>query len=294
MVGLLEGSQIAASRTKPILLDVAGTTEDVSAILQDVVRDGDPVETEGLQIANDPILKEEQDLEWVQLIEDFKDVFPDDQPGAVPDRAVQLEINLEPGTTPASKPAYRLSPPEMDELKAQLTVLLEKGLILQSTSSWESPVLFAPKANGGIWMCLDYRALNKGTVKDMNPIPRVDEIFDRLQGAHNFSTPNLWSGYYQIKVRVSDIPKTCIRTRYGSFEFLMMLFDVTNAPSMFQALMNTTFRDLADVYVMCYLDEILIYRKTPGAHKRPVQEVLRRLRQENLYCKRSKRHFNQR
>jgi hypothetical protein len=136
-------------------------------------------------------------------------------------------------------------------------------------------------------MCLDYRALNKGTIKDKNPIPRVDEIFDRLQGAKHFTTLDLRSGYYQIKVREQDIPKTCIRTRYGSFEFLVMPFGVTNAPSVFQALMNTIFRDLADVYVMCYLDDILVYSKDPAEHKQHVQEVLRRLRQEKLFCKRS-------
>jgi hypothetical protein len=134
------------------------------------------------------------------LIKGYADVFPDDHPGLPPDRAVQLEINLEPGAQPASKPAYRLSPAEMDELKTQLAVLLEKGLIRPSTSPWGAPVLFAPKSDGGLRMCLDFRALNKVTVKYKNPIPRVDEIFDRLQGATHFSTLDLRSGYYQIKV----------------------------------------------------------------------------------------------
>jgi Reverse transcriptase (RNA-dependent DNA polymerase) len=195
---------------------------------------------------------------WKKLVGQFDDVFPDDHPGLPPRRFVQLEINLEPGVTPASKAAYRLSPAEMDELKAQLAVLLEKGLVRPSTSPWGAPVLFAPKADEGIRMCLDYRALNKGTIKDKNPIPRVDEIFDRLQGATHFSTLDLRSGYNQIRVREEDVPKTCIRTRYGSFEFLVIPFGVTNAPSVFQALMNSVFRDLADVYVMCYRDDILV------------------------------------
>jgi hypothetical protein len=171
-----------------------------------------------------PSDEEELSPEWDKLVGAFADVFPEEHPGLPPDRAVQLEINLEPGTQPVSKPAYLLSPAEMDELKAQLAVLLEKGLIRPSTSPWGAPVLFAPKSDGGLPMCLDYRALNKGTIKDKNPIPRVDEIFDRLQGAKHFTTLDLRSGYYQIKVREQDIPKTCIRTRYGSFEFLVMPF----------------------------------------------------------------------
>jgi Reverse transcriptase (RNA-dependent DNA polymerase) len=120
-------------------------------------------------------------------------------------------------------------------------------------------VLVAPKADRGLRMCLGYRALNKGTIKDKNPIPRVGDIFNGLQGATHFSTLDPRSGYYQIRVRDEDDPKTCVRTRYASFEFLVMPFGVTNAPSVFQALMNSVFRDLADVYAMCYLDDILIY-----------------------------------
>jgi Reverse transcriptase (RNA-dependent DNA polymerase) len=140
-------------------------------------------------------------------------------------------------------------------------------------------------------MCLYYRALNKGTIKDKNPIPRVDEIFDRLQGATH-STLDLRSGYYQIRFNDEDVPKTCIRTRYGSFEFLVMPFGVTNAPSVFQALMNSVFRDLADVYAMCYLDDILVYSRSELDHREHVTEFLRRLRQEKLFCKMSKCHFN--
>jgi Reverse transcriptase (RNA-dependent DNA polymerase) len=253
--------------------------------LQEVAKEGDPVflvTLKGAAVPQTPDAKPRDDdlgPEWSQLVEAFSDVFPEDQPGLPPDRAVQLEISLEPGTLPASKPAYRLYPAEMDELKAQLAVLLEKGLIRPSTNPWGAPVLFA---DGGLRMCLDYRALNKGTIKDKNPIPRVDEIFDRLQGAKHFSTLDLRSGYYQVKVREADIPKTCIRTRYGSFEFLVMPFGVINAPSVFQALMNDIFRDLADVYVMCYLDGILIYSKNATDHKQHFREVLQRLRHEKL------------
>jgi Reverse transcriptase (RNA-dependent DNA polymerase) len=180
----------------------------------------------------------------------------------------------------------------MDGFKAQLAVLLEKALVRPSTSPWGAPVLFALQADGGLRMCLDCRGLNKGTIKDKNPIPRVDDNFDRLQGATHFSTLDLRSGYYQIRVKDEDVPKTCIRTRYGSFEFLVMPFGVTNAPSVFQALMKSVFRDLADVYVICYLDDILVYSRNEIDHREHVTEVLRQPRQEKLFCRMSKCHFN--
>jgi Reverse transcriptase (RNA-dependent DNA polymerase) len=152
-------------------------------------------------------------------------------------------------------------------------------------------VLFA--SDGGLRIFFDDLALNNCTIKGKNPMPRVDEIFNRLQGATHFSTLDLRSGYYQIWVREKDVANTCIRTRYGSFEFLVMLFGVTYAPSVFQALMNPDFRDLADVYVMCYLDDILVYNTSEADHRGHETEVLRRLRQEKLFCKKSKFHFNQ-
>jgi Reverse transcriptase (RNA-dependent DNA polymerase) len=154
------------------------------------------------------------------------------------------------------------------------------------------PSTAAPKSDGGLRTCLDYWAINKGTIEDKNPIPRVDEIFDRLQRAKHFTTLDLRSGYHQMKVRKQDIPKTCIRTRYGSFEFLMIPFAVTNSPSVFQTLMSTIFRDLVDVIVMFYLVDILVYRKNPADHKRHVHEVLRRRKQEKLFSKRSNCHLN--
>jgi hypothetical protein len=126
-----------------------------------------------------------------------------------------MEIALEEGAKPVAKPAFRLSPAEMYELKKQLSLLLETGLIRPSVSPWGAPVLFAPKKDGGLRMCLDYRALNKLTIKNKCLIPRIDEIFDRLQGAQYFTYLDLRSGYYQIRMKDADIPKTCIRTRYG-------------------------------------------------------------------------------
>jgi Reverse transcriptase (RNA-dependent DNA polymerase) len=164
--------------------------------------------------------------------------FLEEHPGMPPRRSVELKIELKEGAEPVSKLVYRLAPAEQNELKSQMELLLEKGLIRLSVSPWGAPVLFAPKKDGGLRMCLDYRALNKLTVKDKCPIPRVDELFDRLHGATHFSNIDLRSGFQQIQVREGDIPKTCFRTRYGYFEFLVMSIGLTNAPSTFQGLMN--------------------------------------------------------
>jgi Reverse transcriptase (RNA-dependent DNA polymerase) len=209
-----------------------------------------------------------------------------------PRRGVELKIELKEGAEPVSKPVYRLSPAEQNELKSQIEILLEKELIRPSVSPWGAPVLFAKKKDGGLRMCLDHRALNKLTVQDKCPILRVDELFDRLHSATHFSNIDLRSGYYQIRVREGDIPKTCIRTRYGSFEFLVMPFGLTNAPSTFQALMNEVFRDYVDKFILVYLDDVLIFSRSDEEHKQHVEMVLQRLRDEKLFAKLSKCEFN--
>jgi hypothetical protein len=181
-----------------------------------------------------------------------------------------------------------LSPAVMDELKKQLGLLLEKVLVRPIVSPWGAPVLFAPKKDGVLRMCLDYRALNKLTVKNKCPIPRIDEIFDRLQGAQHFTSLDLRSGYYQIRMRDAGIPKTCIRTRYGSFEFLVMPLGLTNAPSTFQAVMNDVFREHLDDFVMVYIDDVLIFSRTEEDHFRHVKLIQERLRQHKLFAKLSK------
>jgi Reverse transcriptase (RNA-dependent DNA polymerase) len=186
---------------------------------------------------------------------------------------VELKIELKEGAKPVSKPVYKLSPAEQDELKAQIELLLEKGLIRPSVSPWGAPVSFPPKKDGGLRMCLDYRALNKLTVKGKCPIPLVDELFDRLGGETHFSSIDLRSGYYQIRVRDKDVPKTCIRTRYGSYEFMVMPFGLKNAPSTFQAFMNDVFPDYVDKFMLVYLDDVLIFSQSVKKHKEHVELV---------------------
>jgi hypothetical protein len=141
-------------------------------------------------------------------------------------------------------------------------------------------------------MCIDYRALNSQTIKNRYALPRIDELLDRLFGARIFTKIDLTSGYWQIAIAASDRHKTAFRTRYGHYEFRVMPFGLTNAPATFQSLMNDIFRDLLDKCVIVYLDDILIYSRTPEEHEANVREVLNRLRKHQLYAKASKCSFN--
>jgi Reverse transcriptase (RNA-dependent DNA polymerase) len=230
--------------------------------------------------------------DWQQLIAKYQDVLPEEYPGMSPPRQVELKIELEEGANPVSKPVYKLSPAEQDELKAQIELLLEKGLIRLSVRHWGALVLFAPKKDAGLRMCLDYQALIKVTVKDKCAIPRVDELFDLLGGAKHFSSIELRSGYYQILVREKDVPQTRIRTRYGSYEFVAMPFGLTNAPSAFQALMNHVFRAYVEKFMLVYPDYVLIFSRSAEKRKEHVELVLKRLRDEKLFAKSSKCEFN--
>ncbi|RVW61807.1 Transposon Tf2-8 polyprotein [Vitis vinifera] len=161
-----------------------------------------------------------------------------DLPGLPPEREVEFTIDLVPGTGPMSKAPYRMAPVELKELKVQLQELLDKGFIRPSVSPWGAPVLFVKKKDGSMRLCIDYRELNKVTVRNKYPLPRIDDLFDQLQGACVFSKIDLRSGYHQLRVRGEDVPKTAFRTRYGHYEFLVMPFGLTNAPAAFMDLMN--------------------------------------------------------
>ena len=226
------------------------------------------------------------------LLHSFSDVFPSQLPsGLPPARAVDHRIELEPGFPPPSRPTYRLSPKEQDVLKTQLEELVDQEFIQPSKSPYGAPVLFVKKKDGELRMCIDYRALNKGTIKNKYPLPRIDELLDRLHGATVFSKIDLRSGYHQIRIDDADIPKTAFRTRYGHFEFRVLPFGLTNAPATFQGLMNDIFRPYLDQFVIVYLDDILIFSKSPEEHEQHLRTVLSVLRQEKLYAKASKCEF---
>jgi hypothetical protein len=224
-----------------------------------------------------------------QLLDEYRDVFPDDLPeGLPPKRSVDHKIELKTGSSPTSLPLRRMSPPELDELRSQLDQLSRSGFIQPSKSPFGAPILFVKKKDGTMRMCIDYRALNSITIKNSYPLPRIDELFDRLQGAKVFSKIDLRSGYHQIRIAEEDIPKTAFRTRYGHFEFRVLPFGLTNAPATFMHLMHQIFRPYLDKFVLVFLDDILIFSRTPGEHEQHVRQVLALLREHKLYAKLSK------
>ncbi|KAL5573969.1 hypothetical protein UlMin_023566 [Ulmus minor] len=235
----------------------------------------------------DAILKPED----VHVVRNFLEVFPEDLPGLPPDREIEFEIELLPGISPISKAPYRMAPVELKELKEQLQELLDKKFIRPSYSPWGAPVLFVKKKDGTLRMCIDYRELNKVTIKNKYPLPRIDDLFDQLQGAAIFSKIDLRSGYHQLKIRESDVPKTAFRTRYGHYEFLVMPFGLTNAPAAFMDLMNRVFKEFLDKFVVIFIDDILIYSKTREDHEAHLGLVLQRLKEHRLYAKFKKCEF---
>jgi hypothetical protein len=232
-------------------------------------------------------------LKDIPIVCEYLDVFIDDLPGMPPDRNIEFVIELQPGTAPISKRPYHMPPNELAELKIQLQDLLDKGFIRPSASPWGCPALFVKKKNNSLRLCVDYHPLNKVTIKNKYPLLRIDILFDQLElaGARVFSKIDLRSGYHQIKIRPSDIPKTAFSTRYGLYEYLVMSFDLTNAPAYFMYLMNSVFMQELDKFVVVFIDDILIYSKNPEDHTKHLHVVLQRLRDHHLYAKFSKCEF---
>ncbi|KAH0987768.1 hypothetical protein GBA52_014945 [Prunus armeniaca] len=169
--------------------------------------------------------------------------------------------------------------------------MVDKGFIRPSFSPWGAPVLFVKKKDGTMRLCIDYRQLNKVTVRNKYPLPRIDDLFDQLKGAKVFPKIDLRSGYHQLRIREEDVPKTAFRTRYGHYEFLVMPFGLTNAPTAFMDLMNRVFRRYLDRFVIVFIDDILVYSKSQKAHMKHLEIVLKTLRRKQLYAKLSKCQF---
>jgi hypothetical protein len=225
-------------------------------------------------------------------LEEFSDVMPEDLPEDLPPRRrVDHAIEMMSGVAPPAKAPYRMSHEELKELKVQLEKLLAKGYIKPSKSPYGVPVLFVHKKDGTLRMCVDYRALNKATVKNWYPLPRIDDLFDCLSRAKVFSRIDLRFGYYQIRIAKGDDEKTACHTRYGSYEFLVMPFRLTNAPATFCTLMNDIFREWLDDFVVVYIDDILIYSGSLEEHEEHLRKVFQRLRENKLYAKLEKCEF---
>nr|GEX52426.1 putative reverse transcriptase domain-containing protein [Tanacetum cinerariifolium] len=173
----------------------------------------------------------------------------------------------------------------MKELSEKLKELSDNGFMRPSSSPWGAPVLFVKKKDGSFQMCIDYQELNKLTVKNRYPLPRIDDLFDQLQGSNVYSKIDLRSGYHQHRVREEDVPKTAFRTRYGHYEFQVMSFGLTNAPAVFMDLMNLVCKPYLDKFVIVFIDDILIYLKNKKEHEEHLRTILKLLKKEELYAK---------
>ena len=184
-----------------------------------------------------------------------------------------------------------MAPTKLKEFKVQMEEMVKKGFVRPSTSPWGAPVLFVKKKDGSMRLCIDYRELNKVTIRNKYPLPRIDDLFDQLQGAKVFSKIYLRSSYHQLRVHDEDVSKTAFRTRYGHFEFLVTPFGLTNAPTAFMNLMNMIFRPYLDQFVIVFIYDILIYSGSGEEHAKHLRIFLQTLREHRLYAKLSKCQF---
>ncbi|GKC94613.1 putative reverse transcriptase domain-containing protein [Tanacetum coccineum] len=230
-------------------------------------------------------------LEDIPAVREFLEVFPEDLPSLPPVRQVEFQIDLIPGAAPVARAPYRLAHSKMQELSDQLQGLADRGFIRPSTSPWGVPVLFVKKKDGSFRMCIDYQELNKLTVKNRYLLPRIDDLFDQLQGSSVYSKIDLRLGYHQLRVRDEDIPKTAFRTRYKHYEFQVMPFGLANAHDVFMDLMNRVCKPYLDKFVIVFIDDILIYSHNKEEHTNHLRIILELLKKEKLYAKFSKCDF---
>jgi hypothetical protein len=220
----------------------------------------------------------------VPVVNEFPDVFPEESPGMPPDRDIEFVIELKPGTAPIYKTPFRMTTPELVELKKHIKELLEKGFICPSSSPWGALVIFVPKKDGTQRLCVDYRALNEVTVKNKYPLPRIDDLFDQLHGLCVFSKIDLQSEYHQLKVQECDIPKITFILRYDLYEFTVMSFGLTNAPAYFMYMMKKVFMEYLDKFIVVFIDDILVCSRSEEEHEGHLHLVLHKLRDHKLYA----------
>jgi hypothetical protein len=214
-------------------------------------------------------------LEDLVVLREFRDMSVDEIPKLPPRRDIDFSIDLLPGSTPISKAPYRMSLPELIELKIQLQELLDKEYIRPSVSPWGAPVLFVKNKDGTLRLCIDYRQLIKVSIKKKYPLPWINDLFDQVGGAKIFSKLDLRSGYHQVRIKDEDINKTTFRTIYGHYEFVVIPFGLTNAPTMFMFLMNNIFSKYLYKFMVVFIDDILVYSKTKEEHDEHLRIVLK-------------------
>lgn len=221
------------------------------------------------------------------VIQQYSDCFRSELPELPPQRIFQHAIDTG-DSKPVNHNAYPLSYSQLEEQTSQIQELLDKGLIRTSSSPWGFPVLFVKKPEGKWRMCIDYRGLNALTERNTYPLPRIQDCLDRIGSAKRISKLDLLSGFYQLRIEESSIPKTAFNTRHGKFEFLVMPFGLTNAPATFQTLMNTILQPYLDKFVVVYLDDIVVFSKSDEEHKEHLRLILEKLKENSLYAKPSK------
>ncbi|UTT88461.1 hypothetical protein NDA17_007737 [Ustilago hordei] len=223
----------------------------------------------------------------------LRDVFDEVEADKLPHHTEHdLHLELIEGGKPPQGPLYLKGPKEMSELRRYLDENLEKGFIRPSKSPARSPVLFVPKKDGGLRLCVDYRGLNEITVKNRAPLPLIEEQLFLLRKARIYTKLDLRAAYNLIRIAKGDEWKTAFGTQLGLYEYLVMPFGLANAPAHFQSFINDIFRDIIGIYVVVYLDDFLIFSDTEEAHVKHVTEVLTRLRSNRLFAKLSKCEFH--
>nr|GEX01928.1 retrotransposon protein, putative, Ty3-gypsy subclass [Tanacetum cinerariifolium] len=288
-----ERTESKISRTSRLCPNMVPNNEN----LMEVFIDGLPRSIKGNVTASKPQTLEEainiaHSMDWLskyhaKIICDEKvvHILIEDETLIIRVCQVEFQINLISKATPIARAPYRLAPSKMQELSNQHQELADRGFIRPRTSPWGAHVLFVKKKDGSFRMCIDYRELNKLTVNNRYPLPRIDDLFDQLQGSSVYSKINLRSGYHQLRVSDEDIPKTAFRTRYGHYEFQVMLFGLTNAHVAFMDLMNRVCKPYLDKFVIVFIDDILIYSRNKKEHANHLRIILELLRKEKLFSK---------
>ena len=218
------------------------------------------------------------------ILSKYKAVFQRELPhGLPPKRCIEHEIVIDPDAKIPFRRLYQLSPRELGAAREYIADLLRRGVIRPSTSPFGAPLFFAKQPGRPLRAVVDYRALNRITKKNNAPLPRADEMFDRIGGCKYFTKMDLKTGFHQIRVKAEDIEKTAFNTKYGQFEYLVMPMGLCNAPATFQSLMNTVLREYIDIFCVVYVDDILIFSKTLEDHYDHIEKVLTKFKEYSLY-----------